>query len=371
MAKKLLLIWVLSEVVFLASLVVFGHGEISAFAVISNSIQWLLFLLCVTIFLHEPIRKNKYIFLNFSFFFSVSILFHVYNFLGDRFARMYFNQYVSFGVYFVLLAFALVYLTVDALFRDFKVLYKYLLAVGIVGGFFLHYYHGYFENPKYLYSTDDAKTFKAIDDARDAYFTQRGTEPSVEMLAETADLRLWKDGKPIGTLYSHERLRVVTEFYPYLFGANYIVLLWRPLYLNTIYMCVLSIGFILLFFGYQYMKDPPQGAYIDKIMFLFLVFCTMEILHAWSFIKSVEWQSFYELVNIGYAVSLFLLLLIGVFFALRLRFIRSVKGEFYEQEISASPANVTRWRDALDDLLVAHFFNRKAIVGRLFVRKKT
>ncbi|HCV44273.1 MAG TPA: hypothetical protein DGH68_12365 [Bacteroidetes bacterium] len=371
MGKRLLLLWLVSEIIFLASLFAFGHEEVSTIAVISYSIQWLLFLLCAMIFRHEPIRKNKFIFLNFSVFFSVSILFHIYNFLGDRFARMYFNQYVSFGVYFFLLAFALVYLSIDALFRDFKVLYKYVLAVTIVGGCFLYYYHGYFENPKYLYSTNDAKTFKAIDEARNAYLKQNGTEPTVDVLAQTADLKLWKDGIPIGTLYPHERVRVVTEFYPYLFGSNYIVLLWRPLYLNTIYMCVLSIGFILLFFGYQYMKDPPQGAYIDKIMFLFLVFCTMEIMHAWSFIKSVEWQTFYELVNIGYAVSLFLLLLIGVFFALRLRFIRSVRGEFYEQEISVSPANVTRWRDALDDLLVAHFFNRKAIVGRLFVRQKT
>jgi hypothetical protein len=47
-------------------------------------------------------------------------------------------------------------------------------------------------------------------------------------------------------------------------------------------MSVIGIGFILLFFGYQYMKDPPQGAYIEKMMFLFLLFCSMEILHAWS-----------------------------------------------------------------------------------------
>jgi hypothetical protein len=116
------------------------------------------------------------------------------------------------------------------------------------------------------------------------------------------------------------------------------------------------------------MKDPPQGAYIDKIMLLFLIFCTMEIMHAWSFIKSVEWQSFYELLSMGNAVSLCVLVLIAVFLGLRLRFIRSVKGEFHEQEILVSPGNVTRWRDALDDLVIAHFFNRKAILGRLFVR---
>jgi hypothetical protein len=368
MAKKVLLVWMSSELAFVSALFLFDHEPVKLFAMASNSIQWLAFVLCVMIARHEPSRKNKYIFLNFALFFSISLLFHIYSFLGDQYVRLYFNQYVSFGAYFLLLAFALVYLCVDALFRDFKAVYKYGLALGIVGGFFIYYYHGYISNPNYLLSTNEAKIFKTINDARDAYVKEHGEEPSTETLSQISDLKLWVDGKPIGTLFPNEKLRVVTEFHPYLAGTNYIVLLQRPIYMNIIYMCVLCVGFILLFFGYQYLKDPPQGAYIDKIMFLFLVFCTMEIMHAWSFIKSVEWQSLSELRNIGHAVSLCLLLLVAMFFALRLRFICSVKGEFYEQEILVSPSSVTRWRDALDDLLIAHFFNRKAILGRLFVR---
>ena len=118
------------------------------------------------------------------------------------------------------------------------------------------------------------------------------------------------------------------------------------------------------------MKDPPQGAYIDKIMFLFLIFCSMEIMHAWSFVKSLEWQTFYEMVSLGQYVSIAILSLIALFFGLRLRFIRSANGEFYEQEIVSSPSAVTRWRDPLDNLVIAHFFNRHAILGRLFVDAK-
>lgn len=323
--------------------------------------------------LHEPIKKNKFIFLNFAFFFSLSLLFHAYNFLGlslipgDAYAKFYFSQYISFGFYFFLLAFAVGYLCLDALFRDFKTVYKYALTLAIVGGFFTYYYQDYITNPRYLYTTAESHTYKALYSADSLYVAQHGSEPSVETLADVSSLHIWKDDQPIGTLFPEEKLKVVREFLPYLAGNNFIVLLQRPLYMNTIYMCVLSLGFILLFFGYQYMKDPPQGAYIDKIMFLFLIFCTMEIMHAWSFIKSVEWQNFFELWNIGQAVSVFILLLIATFVGLRLRFIRSVRGEFYEQEILASPGSVTRWRDALDDLLVAHFFNRKALLGRLFV----
>jgi len=368
MGKRILLVWLGSEVVFLFSFLVFGPGTTNYFGIISYSIQWLLCILSVAIVRNEPIRKNRYIFLNFAFFFSISLLFHAYNFLENQSARLYFNQYISFGAYFFFLTFALVYLCFDALFRDFKVFYKYVLTLCIVGGFFVNYYHGFISDSRYLYSTTEARTWKTLDDTRNRYIGEHGKEPSLQALAQLSDLKLWKDGQAIGTLFADEKLKVVAEFYPYLLGTNYIVLLWRPLYMNTIYMCILSVGFILLFFGYQYMKDPPQGAYIDKIMFLFLVFCTMEIMHAWSFIKSVEWQRFSEMLGIGQAVSLCLLVLIGLFFALRLRFICSIKGEFYEHEILASPGSVTRWRDALDDLLVAHFFNRKAIFGRLFVR---
>lgn len=145
------------------------------------------------------------------------------------------------------------------------------------------------------------------------------------------------------------------------------ILVYKPLYMNVIYMCILSLAFILLFFGYQYMKDPPQGAYIEKIMFLFLVFCSLEILHAWAFVKSLEWQAFAETMRIGQYVSIAVLLLIALFFALRLRFITSVKGEFYEQELALSPSGVTRWRDSLDNLVIEKFLDRKVLLGRMFV----
>jgi hypothetical protein len=58
--------------------------------------------------------------------------------------------------------------------------------------------------------------------------------------------------------------------------------------------------------------------------------------------------------------------LMVLFFALRLRFISSVQGEYYEAELQANPATVTRWRDWVDNLVLSHFFNYKLFNGRLF-----
>ncbi|MGA9118721.1 MAG: hypothetical protein WB699_05105, partial [Bacteroidota bacterium] len=136
-------------------------------------------------------------------------------------------------------------------------------------------------------------------------------------------------------------------------------------YMNVIYLCVLCVGFIFLFFGYQYMKDPPQGAYIERIMFLFLVSTSLEILHAWSFIKSVEWGTIADILQKGQYVSILVLVLLALFFSLRLRFIKSVKGEFYENELASRPAGVIRWRDAVDNLVIRHFLDPRLELRRV------
>jgi hypothetical protein len=360
---------------FVGSFLLLPYKPTTLACVVTSGVQALLFLLSLFIIWREPIAKNKYIFVNFAILFSGSFMFHLYNFIGpgtvlfteDSFARLYFQQYVSLGFYFFMLALAIVYLSIDALFRDFKTVQKYIIALAIVGSFFGYYYHPFFTDPKAAHHTQDILDWKTLETAYSNYQKEFKTNPTPEALAERTEMYTWRNGQQVGVLYPAERAKRIQELFPYLEGSNFLILVYKPLYMNVIYMCVLSVAFILLFLGYQYMKDPPQGAYIEKIMFLFLVFCSLEILHAWSFVKSLEWQAFAETMRIGQFVSIGVLLLIALFFALRLRFITSVKGEFYEQELAVSPGAVTRWRDSLDNLVIEKFFDRKVLLGRMFV----
>jgi hypothetical protein len=372
---KILLLWVGLVASLAVSILFLPHKESPAVSQINTIIQLLLFVIAAFIVIEEPIRKNKYIFVNFACLFAVSFLFHIYNFVGpgallfadNLYARLFYQQYISLGFYFFVLALAIVYLSIDALFRDFKTVQKYLIALAIAGGFFGYYYYPFFLDAKAAHHTQDILDWKTLDAAYREYTEQHGTEPTPEVLAQTTDMYTWRNGQRVGILFPAERAKRIQELFPYLAGSNYLILVYKPIFMNVIYMCVLSLAFILLFFGYQYMKDPPQGAYIEKIMFLFLVFCSLEILHAWSFVKSLEWQAFAETMKIGQYVSIGVLLLIALFFALRLRFITSVKGEFYEQELALSPSAVTRWRDSLDNLVIEKFFDRKVLLGRMFV----
>ncbi len=373
--SRILLLWASGVAASVISLIVFPTaGAITPSIFLSYSLQLLLFIISIYIARHEPTRKNRLIFINFALFFSTSVLFHLYNFLGVSilpnipYLRFYFTQFVALSTYFFLLALCVVYLAIDALFREFRSFQKYLLALAIVGGFFGYYYAPFFADPLYAYRTETALNFKELSQAATSFENREGRAPTAEELVQSTEMHMWRDGVQVGVLYPDERARRVNELFPYLPGESFKILFLAPLYRNVIYMNVICVGFILLFFGYQYRKDPPQGAYIEKIVFLLFLFCSMEILHAWSFIKSLEWQTFYEITGIGQYVSALFLLLICGFFWLRLRFITSVNGEFYELEIVSRPAGITRWRDWLDEMVIAHFFNRKAILGRLFVR---
>ncbi|MBI1803018.1 MAG: hypothetical protein HYR77_00990 [Ignavibacteria bacterium] len=259
------------------------------------------------------------------------------------------------------------YLVFDLLFRDATVLRKYFFAFIVTLFFTVLYYHPFFNDPLYLYSIEDIKQWKTLSSQ-----VPEGAEvPSALDLASKVKLQSWQDGHAVGDLYPDQNIKRIEYLLPYLERNNWRILFFKPLYLSNIYMNVMFIVFILLFFGYQYKKDPPQGAYIDKIMFLLLLFSSMEILHFWGYIKTVEYSLWDELFSVGQYITVLIELLMVFFFSLRLKFITSVQGEFYETELAANPQQISRWRDWVDNLILAHFFNFKLFNGRLFQNPHT
>ena len=373
--RKILWIWAALVATYATALLTLPHKEVGLSLFVVTSFQVLLALISFAIMRHEPSAKNKFIFANFGVFFSIAILGWIGPFVGKERvlftgiakANHYFEQYVGYGAYGFFLAFAIVYLSVDTLFRDFKTAQKYFIAFAIVGTFFATYFHGFLVDPEYAYTTQDTRDWKQLEIAlKDFKSAHNDADPTPAQLADRTNLFVYRDGVEVATLYDDARLARVEELFPYLEGENYLILLWKPAHYYMIFMGVLTVGFILLFFGYQYMKDPPQGAYIEKMMFLLLLSTSMEILHHASLVKSLEWTVFAEIIVAGQYATSVVFFLIAVFFALRLRFIMSVKGEFYETELEARPAGITRWRDAFDTIVVESFFNRKVVHGRLF-----
>jgi len=373
-SSKIFLVWGLATSVLGLLAYVYNGRQVGLAPFLMTAIALLVGIISIFLIAFEPNRKNKFLFLNFAFFFLMVLGSFVFNLIAPILARI--DQYSPFvlvqwvkGANYLALAFAVVYLVIDSLFRDFRVGLKYVGTTLIVGIFFTFYFGDILFDPKYGYSTADVQDFRSIDHEYSALQNAIGKAPTAEDIAKQITLPAWRENQPVGKLFPENNILRIKEIFPYLDGENYTILLYKPINLYIIKMNVIACFFIILFFGYQYRKDPPQGAYVDKIMFLLLLYCSMEIFHAWSYIHAVEWEEFMELFVIGQYVSIFILLLIAMFFALRLRFVTSVAGEFYENELVHSAQHITRWRDWLDNIVLHYFFNPKTVKGVLFSQR--
>lgn len=373
--NSIVLVWGILFALML-SLFLFPHAPVPTISILTNILLLTLFVICLFIVRREKVLSNKIIFLNFLLFSAYFLITSIYPLTGfailssSEYARHY--HYLFGTIYYhVFLLLAVTYLVVDMLFRNRGILIKYGLSVVIVGFVSYSYYGDFLKEPKFLYTHPDVQDFSHVYGAVSRLAMDGFVSPSAEEIAGIAPLKAWSNGKPVGELYESEKIRRVEELLPYLEGQNWLVLLMRPLNKANVYINTFIILLIFLFFAYQYKKDPPQGAYIEKIMFLILIFVSLESLHSWAYVRSVEWNIFLEFFVLGQYLSMTVLALITLFFGLRLRFISTVQGEFYEQQLVSNPQRITRWRDWVDNFVLSYIFNSQTLVGRLLAPGRT
>lgn len=374
--KKILLKWLSVLAVLAVTYLVFENSGMTIGVVSTNAILLLLGIVSWEIFRREPTRKNKAIFLNFAVYFLSSVFYFIYPFFGasifpgDPYPGFYFYQYVLCGLVVFLLSFSLVFVVFDSLFNDWTLPRKYLFTLLLVMGVFAYYYEPFIMNANYIYTTEDVVDFKSIETTLDNLIKD-GKQSGVDDIAAVLTLNAWKDGKPVGSLFPEENKARISKLLPYLVDENYAMLIFKQLYARVIYVDVFSLIFIFVFFGFQYRKDPPQGAYIEKILFLFLPLCSLEILHYYAYISLSDYSTYLGLFEVAQYLVIFNLLLLLIFFSLRLSFITSIKGEFYERELVLDSEHISRWRDGIDNLVVRHFLNPQTIHGRLFAPRES
>ncbi len=377
--KLVLKLWIATLSLLAIGFVLFGTNFPNIPVLISLSIQVLLFYFSLFIVINEPTRKHKFIFLNFSLFFANSFLdilkyFGFFDLLLDSaYGSVYLFQYL-FIIFTTTFAFAIVYLVFDLLFHNFKIYQKYLATAAVVLGVAFFYYHPFLENPQsegkpYIYTTENIQKFKIVKATKEEYIKQHNREPNANEIAALVKLPAITDGEVVGQLYPEANLKQIEKLLPYTKENGWKILLYQPIYFKIIYMDVFVILFILLYCGYQYAKDPPQGAYIDKMMYVFLLIFSLDIFHQWAVIKSVEFAGYIELFRIGQYFSAGFFATLVIFFYARLKFIKSVVGEFYEVEIQTNPEKITRWMDGIDRYILKNFTSSKDLKGRLFEQR--
>jgi hypothetical protein len=371
---RIILIWGFLAVSML-SIFLFSPTSSPMITILSNLLFLTIFVFSLFIVIREKQWSNKLLFMNFLLFsgyFLVSSLYPLMgNYLFPEIQKVRHFHY-QFGTiyYHVFLLLAVTYLVVDMLFRNRRTVYKYLLSMVIVIFVCVSYYGNFFKDPDYLYNHPDIRDWLVVDNAYFELKRESGEAPAPAEIAGMINLGAWKQGKQVGELYPIEKEKRVAELLPYSAGQNYMVLLYRPLNKANVQINTFTIFLIFLFFAYQFKKDPPQGAYVEKIMFLILVLVSLESLHSWAYVRSVDWNIFVDLIVLGQYLSVGAMALLTLFFGLRLRFISTVQGEFYEQQLVSSPQRITRWRDWVDNFVLSYIFNSQTLVGRLLAPGK-
>ena len=123
------------------------------------------------------------------------------------------------------------------------------------------------------------------------------------------------------------------------------------------FVIVLLLAFFLVT---NYVSNKPHGAYLDKILFLFFLLCPIEIAHLFAYISSSTQAAYQSVFAVAQYATVVCLLLMVYAFDLRLRFVLSATGKYYEEALTTSPSKVTRWRDEIDNLILKVFVRKRS-----------
>ena len=283
---------------------------------------------------------------------------------------VFFEQQYRIQFYFLLLSGCVVYLIVDLSLRGLSKSQKYVLAFVVAGSVWGYLFYPYYANPKYLYTTSDVEDYRAIRAATEDL--QRGgvTKPSPKEIASQVSQYLPESAKLGIHRSTMDREARVSEVLPYFRGDDISLLILRPFWRSCIVMASLSIVSILLFILYQYLADPPKSAYMEKVLWCLLPFCCFEALHHYAFVQINVFEDFRAVALLGMYASMGIMLPILLVLILRLRFIQSVEGRFYESRLIADASRITRWRDAFDNWILRQFMNPNELKQRFVTQSK-
>ena len=283
---------------------------------------------------------------------------------------VFFEQQYRVQIYFLLLSGCVVYLIVDLSLRGLSKSQKCVLAFVIAGSVWGYLYYPYYANPKYLYATSDIEDYRGIRATIEDL--QRGgvTNPSPDEIASRVGWRLPESAKLGMHCSRRDREARVSEVLPFFQGDDVGLLVLRPLWRSSIAMASILVVSILLFVLYQYLADPPKSAYMEKVLWCLLLFCGFEALHHYAFVQVNHFEEFRALELLGMYPSIGVMLALLLLLILRLRFIQSIEGRFYESRLIADASHITRWRDAFDNWILRQFMNPNELKQRFVTQSK-
>jgi hypothetical protein len=340
------------------------------------SVSSLLGVICYSLSTMEAHNRFRVVALNFAVFFEINaFLVPVWDLLNRWLFKwhdpyQYTYQY-SFLLYFLLLTFSVTYLVLDRFLPSHRISMKYIATVIIAIGGWTAICHPYLSDPDYLRNRPEFLDFGQVRNAIADLKKAGVTDPSASEIASFAQLKLVGDVKENSHSTLEGRTRRVSDILPFNRGFDYGTLYWKPLYMDSLWFGLWCSLFLIGSMVFKFIKDPPEGAYVEKIIWCLLVYCSFEALHMYAYTQSTRWEVLVAVTEIGIYVSLVTMIILLSLFALRMRFMLSIEGNYYERRLWSDPDRVTRWRDAFDNWVLRQFMNPVELDRRFLVQHRT
>jgi hypothetical protein len=374
MMWKIVLVWVAYLVLHYGSQVL-PHRAVPTPGSVNFGLQFLVFLLCFHM-ARKDVRAFRPALINLAILFGFSVVLYASNFMGTFFFQdepyisIYYHEFVNKFGHNAFLLLAVLYLIVDFWFQKHKTISKYALTLCVSGSMLVPLYAPYFKDPLHLYRTEEYSRYLKVKTAHHMLLKEKGVEPSQPEINQRV---LGGRSQALDALAAEERgreEREIERLSTYLTNGNEVTLFWKPLNLGTMYVNLMLVGLLIVFYVGKFLHDRPQGAYLEKITFLLFLLCSLEVLHQWAFIKSVDAQLYHSIVSIGQYLIIAVLLALVYVCSVRLRFLASPIGQYYERQILLHPEKISRWRDEIDRLVLKSFLQKMPFTDRLGILER-
>ncbi len=337
----------------------------------------LLGLTSCFLYVYEMSIGTRFVFLNCAVFFGgngiatplfqLAILVFVPK---NEWARFYFYEY-NLLTYIVLLQIVVVFVVFNYVFRNWTAWRKYGATLILVGGVTMVLFGSFLKDPMYLTTLPQLKNLKAVHISVERMRQEGNLHPSVEQIASHANLQSPGIGKEEMDLSQEQRIAFVQEVLPYNHGDDAYMLFYRPLWRSCVKMSLITLFALVILVICRYLVDSPEGAYMEKIAWCLLPYSCFEVLHYYGYAQTQSYDRYMNFVAIGGYVSMSFMWLLCVLFALRLHFIKSVEGGYYERRLIEGPEGITRWRDAFDNWVVRQFMNQGELERRFLIQRNS
>jgi hypothetical protein len=369
MSWKTILIWI-ALVALLVTAQLLPHRHFPSLGIVNIGLEVLLFLLCLQM-ARKDTRTFRPALINLAILFGFSVPLYASNFIGtaffqsDRYSSVYYHEFVNKFGYNALLCIAVVYLIVDFLAQKRSTAAKYTISICVSAIMLVPLYYPYFKDPLHLYRTAEYSRYLEIKTAHDALLKEKATEPTKDEISQRVLKGRNAAIAPVGDQDRTREEREIQRLSGYIANGSELILFWKPLNLATLYINIMLVGMLIVFYFIKFFYDHPHGAYLEKIIFFLFFFSALEGLHAWAFTKSPTAQLYYSIHSIGQYLLVAVLLALVYVCSVRLRFLVSPIGKYYERQIVARPEMISRWRDEIDRLVLKSFLRNPPFAERL------